>query len=237
MYALGDSIAACHLADDGKPGSSAACAPDLIASELRDHYVPDLKYANYSQLSSQTREWLEQAQRVEPGPGHILIWAYWGGNDIGMCAQTNPIETLACADGVIAELTNTWQDIFTYFSDLARFPDGATFMLNTQYGLYDECVTPESPLGGPQRDAKLKEYNQKVFIQPALTRNDTVTVDQYPDWRGHERQADQARCPHCYRGDNSTWLASDGTHPNSLGQQHIADKWTAAIEAIYSQCE
>ena len=75
-----------------------------------------------------------------------------------------------------------------------------------------------------------------MFVDRAIERADTVAIDQYPDWLGHGDNADNARCPHCYRDDNPHWLIGDGVHPSATGQRHIADKWKVAIDAIYEQC-
>ena len=82
----------------------------------------------------------------------------------------------------------------------------------------------------------IKEYNQRVFVDLALARPDAVAVDQYPDWNGHGNNANNARCPHCYRDDNSRWLFPDGIHPNVIGHQHIAAKWKVAIDEMFAGC-
>jgi lysophospholipase L1-like esterase len=235
MVALGDSIASCFFAID--PDGSTACAPDLIAEYLRENYAPDLVYASHAVPGAVTAHGIMQAEQVAPGPGHIFVWVYLGGNDIGRCRQPDEAASLACADQVIVALRAQWEPILAYFSDPARFPDGATFLINTQYGLSDECENPGAGVGiTPARSAKLREYNQRVFIDRALERADTVAIDQYPDWLGHGAFANNARCPHCYRDDNSPWLFVDGVHPNATGQQHIADKWKVAIDRIYQGC-
>jgi hypothetical protein len=236
MIALGDSIASCFFAfdDDG----SFACAPDLIAELLRETVSPELTYQSVAQPGAFTAQGIMQAQQVAPGPGHIFVWAYLGGNDVGGCRFFPEPQALDCLEREINEIRVEWEPILAYFSDPALFPDGATFMLNTQYSLTDECESPGGTGTGttPARALKLQEYNQRVFIDRAIERSDTVAIDQYPDWLGHGANADNARCPHCYRGDNSHWLFGDGVHPSATGQRHIADKWKVAIDAIYAQC-
>jgi lysophospholipase L1-like esterase len=176
--------------------------------------------------------------QVEPGPGHVFVWVYLGGNDVGQCRLPDDALALACMDREIEEILVEWQPIFAHFSDASLFPDGATFLLNTQYNLSDECIEPGPlPIGiTPARSEKLKEYNRRVFIEPAIARADTIAIDQYPDWLGRGANANDARCPHCYNGDNSSWLIFDGVHPSATGNRHIADKWKVAIDAIYAQC-
>jgi lysophospholipase L1-like esterase len=237
MVVLGDSIASCLFSFD--PDGSTICAPDLIADYLRAHYAPTLEYESHAYPGAVTADGLTQAEAVTPGPGHVLVWVYLGGNDIAPCVLPDMQQAMTCVDNVIASLTSEWKPIVDYFSDPARFPDGVTFMLNTQYGLKDECQNPGAAFLGttPELDQKLQEYNQRLFIDPALARLDTVAVDQYPDWLGHGAFADNARCPHCYRDDNTRWLFFDGVHPNATGQRHIASKWEIAIDRIYGACK
>lgn len=228
MVALGDSIAACLL--------SLACAPDLIADYLREHYAPDLQYERYAVSGSHTRDWMKQAENIPPAPGHLLVWVYLGGNDLIACANGPLTQLIECIDDALAAASGEWQKLFTYFNDRERFPDGVTFLLNTQYTPDDECRMPSSGPGGAAFDAKLAQWNDALFIQPALTRPDTITVDQYPDWLGHGRNANKRGCPYCDRDNNERWLEFDGIHPNAVGQTHIADKWKVALDAMYGAC-
>lgn len=235
LVVLGDSIAACTFPVD--PDGSTACAPELIAEYLREHYAPELSYEHHAFPGARTAHGILQAQQVTPGPGHVFVWVYMGGNDIGPCSSSDDAALTACADRVIAQLHAEWEPILAYFSDAALFPDGATFLLNTQYPLGDECAAPGAT-GRPMSEVaalKLLEYNQRLFIDRALERADTIAVDQYPDWLGHGINADNARCPHCYRDDNTTWL-SDRLHPSATGQRHIAEKWYVAIDATFASC-
>jgi hypothetical protein len=127
-----------------------------------------------------------------------------------------------------------WSDVFAYFTDTSSFPDGATFLLNTQYTPYDECADPPGRLVGvpPETERLLREVNQRLFLDVAESRSDAVAIDHYPDWLGHGKHADIAACPHCGE-DNTSWQ-SDGVHPNAIGNRHIADKWKVALERIYA---
>lgn len=227
---LGDSIAACFLSSD-------VCAPDIIAEDLRQRYVADLDYQNDAVSNSRTMDWMTQAERVTPGPGHLWIWIYLGGNDLLACTGLAPTQILDCVDAAIASAHDQWQELFAYFSDSDHFPDGATFLLNTQYSLQDQCRMPAPSIGGAALDAKLMQYNDTLFILPAIERPDTITIDQLPDWLGHARNANKSGCPYCSRDDNERWLQGDGIHPNALGHRHIAHKWQVTIDAMYESCK
>ncbi|HMI93910.1 MAG TPA: GDSL-type esterase/lipase family protein [Polyangiales bacterium] len=239
MVTLGDSIASCFLTAWDPEGGPSGCAPNLIADYLREHYAPDLVYEDHSVPGAVTADGIVQAQGVAPGPGHIFVWVYLGGNDLLGCGGTEGNDaTVACMYREIDEIRAEWEPILAYFSDPALFPDGATFLLNTQYQISDECENPGGmSLGTTQaRSAAVQAYNQRVFIDRAVERADAIAVDQYPDWLGHGIFADNARCPHCYREDNVSWLYPSDVHPNPTGHRHIAAKWKLAIDQMLQDC-
>jgi lysophospholipase L1-like esterase len=233
MVTLGDSIAACFSSFFGYR----LCAPALISDYLRERYAPGLAYQTVAVPGAITTDVLTQALAVLPGPGHLLVWVYVGGNDLARCSsQPTQAALQTCIEDLLSALPGMWSQIFAYFNDRGRFPDGVTFMLNTQYGPWDQCTRPRSPaLGAAVDEPYLQRFNRDVIMQAALERSDTLAVDQYPDFLGHGGNADRRGCPHCYRDDNSFWLF-DGTHPNDRGSQHIADKWKLAIDRMYGSC-
>jgi lysophospholipase L1-like esterase len=226
MVTLGDSIAWCFLPD------FTTCAPTVIAEYLREHYAPELQYQSVAVPGAITADVLGQARLVPPGPGHLLVWIYVGGNDLARCAQPTLPPTQACIENLMAALPGRWSEVFAYFTDSERFPDGVTFMLNTQYSLFDQCRHALGPERLAFAEATLQRFNRDIIMQSALDRADAVAIDQYPDFLGHAGNANRRGCPHCSRDDNSYWLF-DGTHPNKRGGQHIADKWKVAIDRAY----
>lgn len=216
---LGDSIADCTGVE------SAQCAPYIIANALRLMGAPDLQFEMHAVAGSKVSDLLAQAQQVTGGPGHVFVWMYAIGNDWLSGAPLS---------GDFSPYVAGYQDVFNYFTDSMSFPDGATFLLNTQYGLYDQCTVPGAKLppilisdAGPDL---LVEGNRIIFLDVAKARTDTVAVDQYPDFLGHGLNADISGCPYC-GPDNATWL--DGTiHPNVLGHAHIAEKWILALQSM-----
>lgn len=83
-------------------------------------------------------------------------------------------------------------------------------------------------------DAFLRQVNQAVFIDVAIARPDAVAVDQLPDFLGHGHNANVTGCPHGGE-DNSQWIET--SHPNALGQAHIAEKWKVALSSMLGpQC-
>lgn len=227
MVTLGDSIASCFF-----PSEYSDCAPTLVSDYIREHYAPGLQYQSLAVPGIETPAVLNQAMGVAPGPGHLLVWVYVGGNELARCRRPTLPDTQACVDALLAALPATWNQIFAYFDDAKRFPDGVTFMLNTQYSLYDQCVHPLGPERLVFSEAAIQRFNRDVIMRAALDRDNVVAIDQYPDFQGHANNADRQGCPHCYRDDNALWLL-DGTHPNNSGNHHIADKWKVAIDRAY----
>ncbi|MBM4362641.1 MAG: SGNH/GDSL hydrolase family protein [Deltaproteobacteria bacterium] len=218
---LGDSIADCFSVQPEE------CGPYLIREELRQARSPELTYENHAVSGSLLSDVARQATEVAGGPGHVLVWIHSIGNDLILRLVDD-----AAWDAAFAK-------VFGHFTDPARFPDGATFLLNTQYSPFDQC--PDAPGGrgsiSAEADLLLQDINRRVFIERAEARADTVTIDQYPDWLGHGRFADIRGCPHC-GSDNTSWMSNDGTHPGPLGYAHMAEKWKVALDRMYAAgCE
>lgn len=213
---LGDSIASCYAVDP------AHCGPLLIGDYVKTNFAPNLTVTSYAVSGATLADLPAQAQNVSSGPGHVVVWIYILGNDIVL----RHVDYDAWG--------NDWNATFAYFTDKSRFPDGVTFLLNTQYGIYDQCPHPVG--GGFSASAEaqrlLESVNKNVFIDLAIERSDTVTIDQYPDWLGHGDNANVRGCPYCGK-DNATWMASDRIHPNDLGNAHIAAKWKSVLERLF----
>ena len=213
---LGDSIAACAVVE------GADCVTRLVANHLRDNYSPSLTYDSFARGGAKINDLTVQMTSVEGGPGHVAVWIFAIGNDI--------IQGSRDVDGWL----ESFSEVFAYFSDATRFPDGATFMLNGQYSPYDECAAGYDtcgPRGSPSIEAFLREVNPRLFLDPAVARPDTVAIDHYRDFPGHGVNADVFGCPHC-SVDNTSWVP-DGAHPNVSGNHHIAEKWFVAFEQMY----
>jgi hypothetical protein len=216
LVVLGDSIAACSFL-----GEREACAPALLGEYLKTRYAPGLSVETKADGGTLTSDLPRQAREVAGGPGHVLVWVFSIGNDLLIQNLDFPAWEAA------------WTEVFAYFGDPARFPGGATFLLNTQYSPYDQCPDPPGPSTGisDAEEQQLQQINRRLFIDVAIRRADTVAVDHYPDWLGHGRNANILGCPHC-QADNTAWLI-DGVHPNLLGNSRIAAKAQVAADAMY----
>jgi hypothetical protein len=214
---LGDSIADCT----GTHGDPAFCAPTLIAEHLRTTVAAGLVFETHAAAGRKVEDLLPQAMEVAGGPGHVYVWTYAMGNDLAnvYTGATN-IDTLVAG----------YAAMFDYFTDAKRFPDGATFLLNTQYNPNDECSVPGVHTYPAGVDALIASVNRKVILDVAEARKDAVAIDELPDFLGHGNNADTHGCPFC-GADNTPWI-SDVLHPNQTGNVHIAEKWNHALDAM-----
>jgi hypothetical protein len=165
-----------------------------------------------------------QARKVAPGAGHVFVFIWSIGNDMQTTdLVTNPNSSLA-------PLHASFDEVFAYFGDKSLFPDGATFLLNTQYWPFDQCDLPGTRRDpGPVLLQRFLQINQGMFLDVAQARPDTIAIDHYPDFLGHADNANIRGCPHC-GADNTPWTVI--AHPNAAGSAHIADKWAVAFEKM-----
>jgi hypothetical protein len=220
LVILGDSIANCYFLN------SASCSPYLIADRLRATVSPGLAFETVAVNGARLGDVPAQARQIAPGPGHVFVWLFAIGNDL---LAGDPLAENADLSPYHASL----DEISDYFSDATRFPDGASFLLNGQYGIYDDCDPPGPATGAlPGVSDRMQAVNKALFLDRAVARADTVAVDHYPDWLGHGRFANVRGCPHCGT-DNTGWLL-DPVHPNAFGHGHIAEKWRMAFDQMFA---
>jgi hypothetical protein len=211
LIVLGDSIATSFGADSP------------LTMKLRE-FVPSLAFELHAEAGSQMVHLPAQARRAAPGPGHVFVFIWSIGNDLGV-GLLEPNADLTARQTAFAETLG-------YFSDSGRFPGGVTFLLNTQYVTRDNCDAPGAlPGRNPEVVQRLLDLNEIFFLDVAEARPDTVAIDHYPDFLGHGANANIKGCPYCGR-DNTQWTDRLGIHPNGAGTAHIAEKWEIAFAAM-----
>lgn len=217
LVILGDSIAACF-------GAFGGCAPHILGNHIKDNLAPQLEVESVAEIGTFTAALPAQAQKIKGGPGHVLVWVQAIGNDL-------------ISDHIAWDEWHTaWAQVFAYFTDAIRFPDGTTFLLNTRYSPYDQCPNPLGPTNGVPLSVEqlVQDVNKKLFIDVGIARDDAIAVDHYPDFLGHGQNSNIKGCPHC-REDPETWILPDGTHPNTAGHAHMAEKWILALSQMYAK--
>jgi hypothetical protein len=213
---LGDSIASCLAVSHDE------CGPLLIAQHVEETVAPELVIEQHAVAGAVIADMPGQAAMVAGGPGHVAVWIHILGNDLALRHDDEP--------GWNAAFDTT----FAYFTDRSRFPDGATFLLNTQYSPYDRCP---DPTGGGfsislSSEDGLENINKTLFIGFGDTRPDTITYDEHADWLGHGNNANVLGCPFC-GADDTSWMSPDRIHPNAIGYAHVAAKWDAELDRMY----
>ncbi|MBN1654535.1 MAG: hypothetical protein JXA30_12255 [Deltaproteobacteria bacterium] len=227
---LGDSISKCVSFSEKIEDCN--CSWKHIAGYIRNNYAPDLSIEGcypYDEIRGTIKDVASDIQTIRGGSGHIAIWISaiaWDLMDLGESVEE-----------AVPGWLDDWQRVFEYFGDRSRFPDGATFMLNSIYNPTDAC--PDSEKNTTYSNLSLAEdYNiryaiENVLVYFAQERDDTITVDIYPDWLGHGYNFDVANCPY-YSSEKEYWM-SDLLHPNNTGYLYIAEKWKRAIDRIYGK--
>lgn len=247
MVVLGDSISTCSsnpyslaFSEDSIEVAPCECYWRNVASYLRDNYAPDLLLEGHypGEPAGRIQEVVEYAQTIMGGPGHVLVWVSAVAHDLlRLRDQIHPgDENAPSLESAVEDWRVDWQKLFDYFTDRSRFPDGVTFMLNTLYSPTDQCPESEKRailLETPSIDEEnaIQYANQKLLIDSAREREDTVTVDMYPDWLGHGNNYNVTTCPF-YSPDKASWI-SDSIHPNAMGYLHMGNKWKRAIDRMY----
>jgi hypothetical protein len=195
----------------------------LVDSRLRE-WAPGVAFERYSFSGSRIVDLPGQAQRAAPGPGHVFVFIWSIGNDFSAGIQD--------ANTDLTSRHAAFAEVFAYFGDQTRFPGGATFLLNTQYGTRDECVGGR-PAPGGEIIERLRYLNKIFFLDVAEARTDTVAIDHYPDFLGHTMNANVQGCPYC-GPDNTRWTDILGLHPNGVGIKHVGEKWAVAFARMLS---
>ena len=232
LVIVGDSIADCWGIRGLDP-----CAPRMLRDHLLRNHTSRVVYEERQAGGARLKGAVDAALTVEPGPGALLVWVYVGGNDLASCGNVGPDAGLSCVNDLVTAAPSELQRLFDHFGDPDRFPDGVTYILNTQYSLFDSCQRPDQEEGFvDDAEAAIRLYNEEVLIAAALERDDTTALDHFPDFLGHAQNANRGGCPHCYADENETWL-EDGIHPNGSGQREIFEKTREAVDQIFAPCE
>jgi hypothetical protein len=109
----------------------------LVAERLRPLAAANLVVEAFPVSGTRVAALPGQARRAAPGPGHVFVWIWSIANDMLTGIVTDP-------NADLGPLRASFEEVFGYFGDTSLFPDGATFLLNTQYWPFDLCDGPGS---------------------------------------------------------------------------------------------
>jgi hypothetical protein len=109
----------------------------------------------------------------------VFVFIYSIGNDLLLGQILQP-------DADLTPIHAAFAQVIDFFGDRARFPGGATFLLNTYYDPFDNCDAPGArPWRGRATMDRVLYLRKVLFLDVAEARTDTVAIDHYPDFLGH----------------------------------------------------
>jgi lysophospholipase L1-like esterase len=225
---LGDSIAACSNVG-GKDGAD--CSLKKLHDYLAEKYAPDLSYENQAVAAAiATDVPAKQLATVKTGaPGHALVVIYVGGNDL---AKYMFVLDAAAEQGLKADMPKVlgaWEQIFAFFADPAKFPDGATVLVSNQYNPFDNCMAAPYFLT-PKKNELLAAFNDAV--KTLATQKKALFTDQFTPFLGHGHHYQVSRCP--FYMANATPFMDDVIHPNPAGHDNLFQQWKKTLDPVYA---
>ncbi|HET6282347.1 MAG TPA: SGNH/GDSL hydrolase family protein [Polyangia bacterium] len=226
MIILGDSITACSNVG-GKTGTD--CSINKLFEYVKANYAPNLVYENGAVGGAVTADVSsKQMPTVKTGAGHALVVIFVGGNDLAKYIFSSDT---AATSGLAADLPNVlaaWDQIFATFNDKAKFPDGVTMVMNTQYTPFDECTAPPYNLSAKKSEL-LSSFN--TALQDVAQKKGATITDQYTPFLGHGHHYMVMTCPH-YMAGAVGWMA-DLIHPNAAGHADLFEQWKKVVDRLY----
>lgn len=235
---LGDAIPEGKTGIDGP--DDPANAFKMMHTYIKEKYkVQELSYENVGKSGTSTKDVPGgQMDEVETGkPGHVLVNIHVGGNDLAKFILKSDKAAQDAFDGTISQVEADWVKMFEHFENKDDFPDGATFIVNTQYNPFDDCTEAHNlfRLSNVKIDL-MKKFNQRL-VDLADARDNAVVADQYGVFLGHGHHHDKSKCPH-YKDGADYWLVggTDLTHINEKGYAAMGGEFEKVADSLYSGC-
>jgi lysophospholipase L1-like esterase len=226
LVVLGDSITACSNVG-GKMAD--ACSLKKLYDYVKATYAPALVYDNQAVGGAVSADVpRQQLAAVKPGPGRVLVVVYVGGNDLAKYIFSSDA---AATTGLMTDLPgvlSAWDQIFAYFEDKTKFPDGYTLVMSSQYNPFDDCTA--LPYNVTAKKFELLHAFNDQLASVAQKKGATIT-DQYTPFLGHGHHYNVMKCPHFMPGA-ANWMG-DLIHPNPVGHADLFEQWKKTIDALY----
>jgi lysophospholipase L1-like esterase len=226
MVVLGDSIASCFGVGNAM---GADCGYKQFHDYLAAHYATGVTYTNGAVPGAVTADLITQMKTVTGGPGHLLVVVQDGGNDLAPYIFQSDQQAQAAYDALLPKVKDTWAQVFTYFEDKSKFPDGVTVMVSNQYDPFDDCTAAPYNLS-PLKITLLHQFNGELATI-AAAHPGGVLVDQFTTFLGHGHHNTVMTCPH-YLANAAGWM-QDLIHPNALGHAHLASILDGTADSVY----
>jgi len=230
MVVLGDSITACSVV--GGP-SSANCVSKQVFDYVKATYATGVVYLNVAVGASQTAGIAQQLQRVPGGPGHVLVLIYTGGNDLSPYIFQTDAAAEEAYGKILPAIVQNWKDIYAFFENKTRFPDGVTVIMNNQYNPFDDCTA--GPFNVTQKKFQLLHmYNVELRSISAGKAESSIIIDQYTPFLGHGHHYNVTTCPH-YKPGMKGYM-QDLIHADGPGNAHLAAQIFKGVDQLYKGC-
>ncbi|MCE9574952.1 MAG: SGNH/GDSL hydrolase family protein [Deltaproteobacteria bacterium] len=233
LIVFGDSITDCSVVGgDQDPG----CVSKIVAADLNTRFATAPTYSNPAFGGAVTSQVPTQIDGVQGGPGHVLALIYIGGNDLApYIFQSDTAAMNAWTGSIKASVMAQWNKIFQKLGDTTKFPDGVTVLMNTQYNPFDDCTAPPDNVSQVKSDI-LHQYNDMLKAIAAAHPDNTIIVDQYPEWLGHGRSYEQASCPHYIPNAVPYMKPGDLIHAGTDGNKQLAKVIGGGLDRLYKDC-
>jgi len=231
IVVLGDSITACSVI--GGP-MAAACVSKQFSDYVIAHYGPGATYENYAVGGAQIKDIATQLAGVPASQGPTLMMFFIGGNDLTPYLTQSDSAAMAGWTGTVEPMMQSMYDAtFTALADTAKFPGGATLLMNTQYNPFDDCTAAPYNISAA-KNAILGEFNAKIKSIAAAHGNAAIVVDQHSPFLGHGHHYQVATCP--YYMANATPYMQDLIHANAAGNAVLAGVDNGGADRLYRDC-
>jgi len=226
MVVLGDSIASCYGVGDA---NGADCGFNQFHGYLAAHYADGVTYENDAVPGAVAQDVPSQMTGVAGGPGHLLVVVQVGGNNLAPYMFQTDQQAQQGYDQQLPLVQDAWAQIFAYFDDTSKFPDGATIFVSNQYDPFDDCTAAPYNLS-PKKIELLHSYNDAIAAI-ADAHDNGVLVDQFTSFLGHGHHYDVATCPY-YMAGAAGWM-NDLIHPNAAGHAHLGQVLDGVADQVY----
>jgi hypothetical protein len=231
LVVLGDSITDCSVI--GGPNDP-DCVSRLFYDYVKTNFAEDLAYEPHAVGGATTNGIAQQLANVQGGPGHVLVMIYIGGNDLAPYIFQSDSAAMSGYTQMLPGIVSDWADFFSFFSDEAKFPDGVTVVMNSQYNPFDDCTA--SPYNLSALKINLLHMFNAVLVDMANEHFDnTLLIDQFTPFLGHGHHYNVASCPHYVAGAKG--YMQDLIHANAEGNKALAEQLNHGADLLYEDCE
>jgi hypothetical protein len=213
------------------------CAAKLFHTHVEENYFPGIEYDNRAVNGAQTADVpADQLPLVPTGmSGHVLVLIYIGGNDLTPYIFSSDEDAVNGYNADKPAIDAAWEEIFAFFADEGKFPDGATILMNTQYNPFDDCDA--APYNVSEVKTGLLHMYNDSLTEKANAASNRAIADVHPTFLGHGHHYEVEACPH-YIPDAEYFMVGgfDIIHANAAGNHHIADIEIELADELWGSC-